>query len=76
MIDAFMSIKPIFQQTHSKDFMDPNDKMYNHVFPQELKGVNRHGSTMHEDFDPSPNNYPEPMYTMFNVGGSFMKIIL
>lgn len=44
--------------------MDPNDKMYNHVFPQELKGVNGHGSTMHEDFDPSPNNYSKPMYTM------------
>jgi hypothetical protein len=29
MIDALMSINPIFQPLHSMDFMDANDYVYN-----------------------------------------------
>jgi hypothetical protein len=50
--------------------------VYTLATPKELEViVNGHGSCFHEDFDPSPNNCSKPMYTMFNVGGSFMNQI-
>jgi hypothetical protein len=70
MINTFMNIKFIFKLTHSMYFTYPNDKVYTFMCRQKLKVVD---DLMHEDFDLSSNNYLKPMYTMFNVGGSFMN---
>lgn len=72
-----MNTKPIFQPMHSMDFVDLNNlKVYTLATPKESEVIaNGHGSRFHEDFDPSPNNRSKSIYTMFNVGGSFMNKI-
>ncbi len=70
LINTFMNTKFIFKLTHFVYFIDPNDKVYTFMCPQKYKIVD---GLMHEDFDLSSNKYLKPMYTMFNVGGSFMN---
>lgn len=70
MIDAFVKTKLIFQSSHSKDFMHPNDTMYI-VSPHELKYITSgQRSPMHEDLN------TKSMHMMFNVVGNFMSHII
>jgi len=64
MIDAFMKTRPIFQQLHSRDFMDLIDVVYNPLLHEETESVivGGKGSPMCEvDLE------QDLMYTMFNV---------
>jgi hypothetical protein len=39
MIDAFMKIRPIFQQPHSRDFMDLTNAMYKPLLHEETESI-------------------------------------
>jgi hypothetical protein len=70
MIDAFMKTRPIFQQLHSKDFMDPTNVVYNPLLHEETESVivGGEGFLMCEvDLE------QDLMYTMFNVDGDMIS---
>jgi hypothetical protein len=70
MIDAFMKTRPVFQPSHSRDFMDPTDAVYNPFLHGKIESVTTsdEGSLTCE-----ANLEQDPMYTMFNVDGKMIS---
>ncbi len=69
MIDSFMKTKPIFQPLHFRDFMNPNNIMYNPPLQEiESIAIGGEGSPMCE-----ANLDAKLMYMMFNVSGKLIS---
>jgi hypothetical protein len=84
MIDAFMSSRPNFEPSHSQDFMDPNNNVFNPKFTyQEFEtAVAQDPSSpmMHDDLTPLDlipylYNYSKPRYTVFNASKALLLLL-